>query len=205
MKALDLVGQRFGMLVVEKRIGSIAGNTGMKQVWWHCLCDCGGEKDICTGNLRNSQRKSCGCLQDGFLKRNGPEYQVWKNLMARCYNPKDPEYKNYGTRGISVVSEWHKFRKFFTDMGKRPSAKYSIDRIDNDGDYSPENCRWVTMKQQANNRRSNVFIEYLGERRTLSQWADRFGISKQIIYNRRNRGLTGEEALTRPVKDCGGG
>ena len=154
----DLTGMRFHRWSVR----SFAGMKGTEGAHWNCVCDCGAESEVQSGNLRSGKSKSCGCFNLAQIrKRNSthglsrtPEYNAWLNMNKRCYNENDPRYKWYGARGIFVCPEWrHDFAQFLRDMGPKPSPKHSIDRINNDGNYEPRNCRWATWKQQQNNRR----------------------------------------------------
>ncbi len=129
-----------------------------------------------------------------------PLYSTWNNMMARCYKPELEVYKNYGGRGICVCEEWHDFLGFLLGVGPRPGPEYSLDRVDVNGNYEPGNCRWATPAQQANNTRWNVFIEWRGERKTISQWARAIGISVNILHHRiRRAGMSIEEAANMPV------
>jgi hypothetical protein len=160
-KPIDMTGKRFGKLVVIERHGSCSN----RHYTWLCKCDCGKKSIVIGGKLRDGSTRSCGCLRDEVRtsgntthgKWNTPEWKAWNNIIQRCTNQNSPAYRNYGGRGISVCSEWrHSFDKFYTDMGKRPSSKHSIDRIENNGNYEPNNCRWTTEKVQQNNKRNNV-------------------------------------------------
>ncbi len=123
-------------------------------------------------------------------------YQCWQDMQQRCYNPNCKKYSIYGARGIKVCDRWlESFSNFLEDMGEKPDG-FSIDRIDNNGDYSPENCKWATPKEQALNRRTNRFIEYNGERLTVTQWADKLGMVHNVLRKRLELGWTLEKALS---------
>lgn len=129
------------------------------------------------------------------------EYSIWMNLRARCNNPNTTHYDRYGGRGIRVCQRWtDDFMNFLSDMGRRPSRSHSIDRIDNDGDYEPSNCRWATRSEQSRNRRSSRFIEFGGKTQTLADWADEKGMHQKTLHNRLRKGWTIERALTQPLR-----
>lgn len=178
----DLTGQRFGRLVVLREGCSKNGI-----IKWVCRCDCGNEKEILAGSLRNGATKSCGCLireissersKKRFTThgmRKSKEYTSWSNMKARCYNPKDISYKNYGARGITVCDAWlHDFEKFYRDLGPCPEG-YSLDRIDVNGNYCPENCKWSNITEQGRNKRNNRMITLFGITKTLSEWKEEMG------------------------------
>lgn len=161
MPAMDLTGQTYGRLKVIRRGPNQSIDTSHPVVSWVCLCECGNEKLIRANNLRNSTTRSCGCLhRDATRERSlthnltlTVEHRAWINLRARCSNPKHNSWEHYGGRGIKVCKRWDKFEHFLEDMGRRPSDTHSIDRINNDGDYTPKNCRWATKSQQSLNQR----------------------------------------------------
>lgn len=190
----NLTGIRSGKLLALEPIGRKGGH-----VYYRCKCDCGGFKDLPSHHLSQGLVKSCGCLarkvRFSGLNRS-PEYQVWKLMMRRCYDPKMEGYHNYGGRGIAVCDRWKEDpRAFIENMGKRPSRRHSIDRIDTDGPYSPGNCKWSTPKEQARNTRKSVWIEYRGQKRLLVEWADELGLAAGTIKERLRRGYSIEDAL----------
>lgn len=168
-----------------------------------CRCECGKEKQVDAYCLATGKSKSCGCKRQSRLRhgytRNGevrPEWQAWNHMCQRCTNPRDKHYKDYGGRGITVCERWASFDEFIKDMGDRPSPKHSLDRINGDKGYAPENCRWATAITQASNRRSVIWIEYGGQRNTVAGWAKATGINRTTILARYHKGLTPDRILT---------
>lgn len=126
-----------------------------------------------------------------------PTHNAWRFMRARCENPNRPEYPNYGGRGIKVCERWQTFENFLADMGEMPEG-LTLDRINNDGNYEPENCRWATYREQMQNKRSNVLLEFMGQRKTARQWSETLGLPYRTIRTRISRGWTVERALTAP-------
>lgn len=175
-----------------------------------CKCRCGTIKKISTYHVINNKTKSCGCLQSELTtkknlthgKSKTPEFRIWQSMKYRCKNKTDNGYKNYGGRGIRVCQSWREsFQAFLTDMGRRPSRRYSIDRINNDGNYScghcveckakkwTANCQWATRKSQRINTRDAIYITYQNKKLPLLQWARKFKIYHTTIRSRLNKGL----------------
>lgn len=162
-----------------------------------------GDFGVCpTAEIRNGTQTKKSRLartprqgEWGFTAKNPQEFNIWAHMMQRCTNPNNARYRDYGSRNICLCPEWHDFHTFFSDMGPRPGPEYSIDRIDNDGDYCPENCRWATDKEQANNRKNNRNYTYLGKTKNLLGWAEEFDVSYYSLKDRLNRGLDIEAAL----------
>jgi len=185
MNIIDIKDKTFGKLKAirfyEKR--------GKKQRhYWLFQCDCGNTKVINKDIVMRGQTKSCGCLASKLKSERklthgytGTKvYNTWTTMKQRCNNPNNSKYYAYGGRGITLCERWSNFENFLNDMGEPPTEKHSIDRIDNDGNYEPSNCRWAEIHIQANNTRNNLFIEYQGKVKTLSQWC----LEKNIVYSK---------------------
>ena len=196
----DLTGQRFGKLLVQRYAGR------KKRTAWQCLCDCGNTRVVMSFNLKSGHTRSCRCILDDMTinvthgKTRSPEWTAWVNMNQRCHQAAYRYYGEYGGRGITVCDDWrNSFSSFLSDMGEKPSAAHSIDRIDNNGNYCPENCRWATRHEQARNTRRNRLLTLNGETMCLAEWVDRVGIHQKTITGRLNRGWSDERALTTPV------
>lgn len=182
----QLVGQKFGLLTVADVVYYEKGR------WFlYCVCDCGGYHIAERGNLLKGHIKSCGCLvgnlRHGHTRGNRwtPEYRTYTNILTRCLNKNRKCYSRYGGRNIKVCDRWlESFENFFEDMGKKPGSEYSIDRIDNNGDYCLENCRWATKVEQARNKRTTLTITFKGETKPLKEWTDQFGIRYHLAWQR---------------------
>jgi hypothetical protein len=202
VKAEDLTGKVFSKLTVL----SFAEHRN-KRGYWNCICECGNKKIIYAHNLISGGTKACGCLshvpKHGFSKdsKTHPLYQAWLSLRGRCNNPNNKASLYYSKKGIKVCERWNVFNNFLEDMLPTWSQGLSIDRINNNGDYEPLNCRWATAKQQNRNRSINKIIEYKGERKILSEWAELTGIGRTTISARLKSGLSIEEALETTIKN----
>lgn len=196
----DLIGQRFArLLVVARSADSLDGRAR-----WCCRCDCGNEIVTLAQSLLNCRTRSCGCLNLEVATQRSTThgrstsraYRVWAEMLQRCTNPKRPHYERYGGRGISVCARWMKFENFFADMGERPRG-LTLERIDNDGNYEPDNCRWATRLEQGQNTRTNRRVVLNGETLSLSELSRRVGIRYTTLRGRLNRGLSIEECVKR--------
>lgn len=203
-KFIDLVDKKFGRLTVIKEYGK--NRHGLSK--WLCKCDCGNEVIVWGNHLKAGNTKSCGCLQKEIARKNSTKhgcckeriYTAWANMKNRCHNEKHPEYKYYGGKGVKVCEEWlHDFQSFHKwAMANGYAENLTIDRIDNNGNYTPSNCRWTTWKEQQNNRSNNALITYKEETKTLAQWAETTGIAYYTLWQRINTlHWNTEEALTR--------
>lgn len=180
----NIAGQKFHRLTVLEYSGPAPG----RQKFWLCRCDCGTEKRVRSASLLSGGTKSCGCLTSEVTTRRNtthglrhhPLYPCWNNMVHRCTNPKAGEWHRYGARGISVCPAWMDFRVFAHDMGECPPGM-SLDRREVNGNYEPGNCRWATLDEQNNNKRTSRFVT-IGERtQTLSQWAKELGLARDKV------------------------
>ena len=198
---IDLTDQRFGRLVVL----SFWGHDKFGRTRWLCRCDCGNAATPSSNKLRLGETRSCGCLHDEVCRLRATThgssksqlYGVWSSAKGRCHNPTDQRYARYGGRGIFMCEAWRtNFEAFARDMSPRPSGM-TLERIDNDGPYSPENCRWATMKEQGRNNSRNRRYTHNGETLLLSEWEERTGIPASALrYRIVDAGWTVERALT---------
>ena len=189
MRFKDITNQKFGRLTAIRYLGKSK---------WECKCDCGNIVDIFGEHLRRGHTKSCGCLlkeiaSNKTIERNTTHnksktrlYRIYSNMKSRCYNKQHSAYQNYGGRGINICDEWLNSFVVFYDwaMDNGYQDDLSIDRIDNNKGYSPDNCHWATSKQQCNNTRSNVYFTYNGKKHTLAEWCSILGLKYFTVYRR---------------------
>lgn len=205
LTGVALTGERHGMLMALA-----FSHKNRNGTYWLFRCDCGVEKPIRAADVRRSKQTSCGCVHTTHGASRGtttggkvsPEYMSWRAMLARCNNPKAAGYENYGGRGIKVCDRWaNDFAAFLADMGERPSLDHSLDKIDNDGDYKPVNCRWATTLEQNQKKRSLVMMTIDGETLCLAEWARRSGIPEATLRARvAVRGWDHERAVKTPWK-----
>lgn len=196
----DLAGMKFGRLTAIEPVSVV--KSGRRRTFWRCACECGTEASPVRDSLVRGDVHSCGCLQKEAARdsrtshglSSSPEYRAWSGLRGRCSNPRNKAYHNYGGRGITVCDRWiDDFDAFLSDMGKRPSPKHSIDRIENDLGYSPDNCRWATKKTQGRNRRGLIATQSTSN---LKEAAEATGVTYGTAHSRVYRlGWTPEEAV----------
>jgi hypothetical protein len=181
----------------------IHGRTHRQYFW--CRCDCGREKQVLWADLQRGGTSSClwcATVRHGGYRnqRASPEYATWCAMHSRCRRPRNASYARYGGRGIRVCERWNSFENFLADMGPRPSLAHQIDRVDNNGNYEPSNCKWSSISEQANNRCTNRNITVGGETLTVVQWAHRLGVSTRVIWWRLGAGWSEEQAVTEPLR-----
>lgn len=195
---IDMTGKRFGLLTVIEQAEDQISPSGRHHKMWVCKCDCGKIKTINGDNLRGGNTISCGCVQKEITRvhryKHGDAdsrlYNIWCAMKRRCYNENDPKYNLYGGRGISICDEWRSnyasFMNWAYENGydiNAPRGKFTIDRIDVNGNYEPTNCRWVDQKVQANNIRTNHRITYNNETHTIAEWSTILDIPYSNLYS----------------------
>ncbi len=198
----DYTGVRFGRLVALEP----TGKDRHRNILWRCVCDCGKETTVSAAGLKKT--KSCGCLwKDSVIAKstthgmsNTKLYDVWAAIKQRCCNPNNARYVDYGGRGINLCSEWLEYEPFARwALYNGYSDGLDIDRIDNERGYSPDNCRFVSKKQNNRNKRNNRFLDYNGDVKSLSEWSEIMGIDPKTVWKRLARGWTTKKALETPV------
>lgn len=211
-KALDLTGQKFGLLTVLQMNPE---RTAAGKIRWGVLCDCGTHKTMNGSHLTSGWVKSCGCTRAENVKKvcvthgmtGTREHKIWVGMRQRCFNEKNPDYKHYGGRGITVCEQWKdSFESFYADLGPCPTEEHTLERREVNGNYEPNNCFWATREEQANNTRRNTFVEYQGKLYTVAELAKlpkvvEKRISYATLYYRIFRyGFSVEKAINEEVK-----
>lgn len=195
-KRIDLTDKSFG----DWKVINYSGNS-----LWLCECKCGHRQEVSSYWLRSGTHGCQKCGRDKCAKHrmcNAPEYRVWRDIIQRCCNPNEPNYKRYGARGIKVCDRWKEsFIEFYKDVGNRPDKGYELDRINNDGDYESNNVRWVTKKQNNRNTRRNRWFTIDGETKCLTEWSELYNKKVSCIAARLDRGWSIERALIEPVDE----
>ena len=202
----DITGNRYGRLVALK-FSHHGGKSGYVR-YWRCRCDCGSEITASIGHLNDGHINSCGCYRKEFTTQlsmthglaKTKEHNIWVDMKKRCYAKNCSSYKNYGGRGIYVCAEWRNdFPAFLRDMGKCPAGK-TLDRIDNDGPYSQENCRWATRTEQSRNKRTTRFVVIDGVKISLGELSEKSGIHYDILRQRIDRDNVPMDQITKPLR-----
>jgi len=207
MKANDKIGQTYGLLKVINFSHKIFRSSRQGYYnFWECLCTCGNKTIVLSENLKNGNTKSCGCqssrltFKDRITKHNQSNtktYNSWRAMKDRCYSKNHIEYKRYGGKGITVCDRWiNSYENFLKDMGEKPLGM-SLDRINSKKNYEPKNCKWSSIKEQQNNKSTNVFIKFNGQSLTISQWADKFNMPSSRLRARIKRGWNFKDAITK--------
>lgn len=207
-KLKDMTNQKFGRLTVISR----ADNSANGKTMWNCICDCGKKTIVSATNLRTGAVKSCGCMRKETIAKSNYKhgqrrtrlYNIWAKMRYRCEKEYDSAYKYYGGRGIKVCKEWstsfETFQKWALSNGY--SENLTIERIDVNGNYCPQNCKWIELSQQANNRRNNILIEYNGKVQSLMKWCKELNLNYYLIRDRIKKGhMSFEQAISAPLQE----
>lgn len=208
-KKENLIGRKFNHLTVIGEAENRPYKNGHAgSVMWKCRCDCGNIVTVCPQSLKSGNTKACGCMSRLPLEKRTTHnlsrtrnYRIWQAMKARCNNPNNTYYQNYGGRGISLCDEWKNDYLAFHiwSMSHGYNDELTIDRIDNDKGYSPDNCQWVTRTVQMSNTRMNHYIEFNGITLTTSQWAEKVGLPRSAMFGRLKRGWSVQKILTTPI------
>lgn len=207
-KFIDLTGQRFGRLTVLYREDFLKKD-GKNETAFICCCDCGAVRQVLAYNLKNGHTTSCGCYslesrtkaRTTHHKAGTRIYRIWRGMKTRCENSNDYHYEFYGKRGIKVCAEWQRFEPFYEwALANGYTETLTLERIDNDGNYEPHNCRWATIKEQCNNRRTSRTIIHNNVSHTLSEWAEIANMQPGTLAYRINSGWSMEKALNTPIR-----
>jgi hypothetical protein len=209
-KFMDLTGQTFSSLVVLSRASSAwrkSGRQGASR--WHCRCKCGKETIVSKPNLQSGHTRSCGCLLMNIMatkfkthgRTESHAYRTWCGIKARCYNPSTSNYYLYGAKGVTVCDRWLKsFENFYQDMSDPPTSKHSIDRKENSLGYFPENCKWSTLIEQANNKGNNVKVTFSGKTQTVAEWARELNLPEYSLRWRLKNWPSIEKCFCTPIR-----
>ena len=195
--------KRYGRLLVINELPRHTVPSGVKIRKFLCKCECGQELDVFMSSLRSGHTKSCGCLNKEIISSHGMtgtrEYASWNAMHGRCNNLKSKDYKNWGGRGIEVCDSWNSFENFYKDMGDKPTPNHSIERINNDGNYCKENCRWATKKEQQRNHRGNKVLSFEGLSLTVAEWVEKTGVTRAMIDYRLAKGFSMNKVLSQQI------
>lgn len=206
-KLKDISGMKFGRLTITAHLGLIGNGRGH---WWEAKCECGTIVKVEGSSVRTGWTKSCGCLAREKARKAGDRtrthglsktstYSIWDSMIQRCENPARKDYDRYGGAGITVCERWHKFDNFLADMGQRPQG-LTLDRKNGALGYSPENCRWVSQREQNRNQKSNRVITHNGKTMCLAEWAESIGMNTNTFEARLRRGWGMERTITEPIR-----
>ncbi len=203
--AIDLTGKVFGRLTVVS-LSRNASRSPRRNRQWLCACECGQMSVVDGCRLTSGMSRSCGCLCRELStiratihgKYGTAENNVWHSMIQRCTDPNTKSWSHYGGRGIAVCERWLRFENFLADMGERPTPQHTIERINNNGDYAPENCKWATRDEQARNKQNTVLLTSSGKTMCMAQWAAEVGLNAQTLWKRLARGWSVEDAIRRP-------
>ncbi|HUH57102.1 MAG TPA: hypothetical protein VL020_01120, partial [Pseudomonadales bacterium] len=204
MRELDITGKRYSRLVALEKVSPF----GSENPKWLFECDCGEKKIINRSSVSCGRTKSCGCYGRDEIKHRKTThnmsrtkiYRTWSDMLTRCYNKKYIDSHRYLGRGIKVCQEWLQFENFYKDMGDIPTPKHTLDRIDNDGDYEPDNCRWASYTEQARNKSNTRYVTLYGEKMPWAEACDRYSINLSSLNSKVRRGIEPNEAVMQLIE-----